>query len=534
MNAPGSAEHAYAFTFQDPLFFPPPSPLTTPFPGISQKIDGSFNIVTGDVVRLTGFRMPTFATADDLSSIGNVTLINLDLHVTSYSASGNWITGTTVIHQEYSGPGPYDATFSGCCVEGMPGNTPFSVSAKVDMSQSSFSPAIVPVPTIWAVPGGNVSLPAQHPKGILGPVAATAGASPSDFYMYKWTLDPSITGVTLDPHTGNLAVASTAAVGQRIWVIARVSVVGDDGSPLSSHGSIAFFVQTMAMGGPMPGMPAPQGLPGVNEMSRRYEVRTGFKLSIEVEFTGLTMPTSGDALELYTNERLPSRVDLQVLPAVEGQPPSKVVIAWDRPCVGDEQAIDFCFAAREVSTGLYTPQMCINMRVLMDIPPGFTEPVAEEFTAIMGRETSFRVSVVDAAAEDQVTNLGLASGYSLPTGASITGLALMGNTGHLTFSYTPSPSAGGGMVELCFITNDIPVSTYDRCRGGTRSSTKCVKIDVERCRYAVRPKETISDVAALFSTDWVQLWALNPEIREPDYEVNSLATPQSHRIHQLE
>ena len=75
------------------------------------------------------------------------------------------------------------------------------------------------------------------------------------------------------------------------------------------------------------------------------------------------------------------------------------------------------------------------------------------------------------------------------------------------------------MVELCFIANDIPVSTYDRCRGGTRSSTKCVKIDVERCRYAVRPKETISDVAALFSTDWVQLWALNPEIREPDYEV---------------
>lgn len=48
---------------------------------------------------------------------------------------------------------------------------------------------------------------------------------------------------------------------------------------------------------------------------------------------------------------------------------------------------------------------------------------------------------------------------------------------------------------------------------------RCVTVEVERCRYAVRDKETIADVASLFATDWAQLWSLNPAIREPDYDV---------------
>lgn len=470
-------------------------------------------------MRLSGVKTPKFTTMDNSSVIGNVSMINLGLNVTSYSVAGNWITGTTVIMQQYSHAGPHSATFSGCCVSGLAGNTDFSILAKVDMSTSSFAPAIVPVAAIYAEPGRNFTLPAQHPRGILGPVAATSGANAADFYRYGWTLVQGGSGVMVDAVTGNVAVPLSANVGQMIWVVARVSVLDAQGSPLPSHSSIALMVSVMAAGGAVPGLPSPAGLAGVNEMSRRYEVRTGFKFTIAVSFGGFSMPSSGDAFELYTNERLPAKVSMQMVPVVAGQAPSRLVMMWDRPCGGDEQAIDLCFAAREISTGRYTPQMCISIRVLMDIPPGFLQPVQQSFAAMMGKETSFMVMVQDAAAEDQVTALRLAEGYSLPTGAFITGRILSGNSGQLIFSWTPLPSDGGGQVELCFIATDIPASTYDQCRGGSRSSTKCVSISVARCRYVVRDRETISDVASLFATDWVQLWALNPSIYEPDYEV---------------
>ncbi len=38
-------------------------------------------------------------------------------------------------------------------------------------------------------------------------------------------------------------------------------------------------------------------------------------------------------------------------------------------------------------------------------------------------------------------------------------------------------------------------------------------------RGQVRRQESMNDVAALFNTDWVQLWALNPNINSPDSEV---------------
>jgi len=478
--------------------------------------------VVGDVVRLRGFKTPTLSTVDENATAPlNVSLINLDLHVTSSSTAGDWITGTTTVVQEYSGLGPYDATFHGCCIAGVAGNVPFSIATRVDMGSSSFAPAVVPVPVIYAEPGRNFSLPAQHPRSLLGP-------PDGGLFQFKWQLGAGVAGVSLVDNLGVVGVPLTATVGSVLPIVVRVHLLDGAGSPTGSWSEIAQNVHVMAVGGPVPAMPMPSGMPSfgaLSETDRTYEQRTGFGFRIEVAFAGVTMPGSGDALELYTNERLPSLVTMSMEPATPGQPPSKLILSWDRPCVGDEQAIEFCFAAREISSGSYLPQMCLSIRVLLDLPPMFLTPTVSQYTLRMGAETSFDVEVLDAAVDDEVSFLGLAPSSTLPAGASHTPAELRGNRGILTFTWVPLPTAGGSDLTVCFEAKDIPATTYDQCRSGARSSELCVRVMVEPCKYVVRDKETIADVASLFATDWVQLWALNPSIVEPDYEVGkSLGT----------
>jgi len=486
-----------------------------------QKPDLSFPVV-GDTVRLRGLKTPTLSTVDtNVSAPLNISLINLDLHVTSTSTAGDWITGTTVITQEYSGLGPYEATFHGCCVAGVTGNTPFSITTQVDMGASSFAPAIVPVPIIYAEPGRNFSLPAQHPRSLLGP----AGGG---MFRFKWQMGAGVSGVTLEESLGVVGVPLSATVGSVLPVVVRVHLLDGMGSPTGSWSEIAQNVHVMAVGGPVPAMPMPAGMPSfgaLSETDRTYEQRTGFSFSIEVVFAGVTMPGSGDALEVYTNEGLPGSVIMSMVPAQSGQAPTKLMLAWDRPCVGDEQAIDFCFAAREIASGTYLPQMCLSIKVLLDLPPAFVTPTMNHYMLRMGAETSFQVEVLDAAVADEVSFLGLAPTNTLPTGATLSTPELQGNRGKLTFAWTPLPTAGGSDLTLCLQAKDIPATTYDQCRSGARSNELCIRLTVEPCKYVVRDKETIADVASLFATDWVQLWALNPSIMEPDYEVGkSLGT----------
>merc|ERR1719183_37390 len=47
----------------------------------------------------------------------------------------------------------------------------------------------------------------------------------------------------------------------------------------------------------------------------------------------------------------------------------------------------------------------------------------------------------------------------------------------------------------------------------------CVEVKVASCRYKVRVRESLVDVATRFNTDWMQLWALNPQLHQPDIEV---------------
>jgi len=49
-----------------------------------------------------------------------------------------------------------------------------------------------------------------------------------------------------------------------------------------------------------------------------------------------------------------------------------------------------------------------------------------------------------------------------------------------------------------------------------KAARGCIAVALERCRYAVRPGESMQHIAAYYSTNWIQLWALNTDIVNPD------------------
>ena len=164
--------------------------------------------------------------------------------------------------------------------------------------------------------------------------------------------------------------------------------------------------------------------------------------------------------------------------------------------------------------------LSLRTQVREDEAPAFTSPDADAtFHWQMGQPASFIVRVEDAARLDTVSKLVLADATPAPAAMALTKATVTGNVAELHVSWEPLPSSGGGSYTLCFQAADTAGVKYEHCRLGTRESERCVTIDVARCRYIVRARESLNDVAAHFHTDWVQLWSLNPELRRPDVEV---------------
>lgn len=60
----------------------------------------------------------------------------------------------------------------------------------------------------------------------------------------------------------------------------------------------------------------------------------------------------------------------------------------------------------------------------------------------------------------------------------------------------------------------------DAADRGVEESNKtvaaCVALQVVRCQYAIQDNENIEHVAAYYSTNWIQIWAMNPGLVDPD------------------
>jgi len=85
--------------------------------------------------------------------------------------------------------------------------------------------------------------------------------------------------------------------------------------------------------------------------------------------------------------------------------------------------------------------------------------------------------------------------------------------------WVPLRSLGGShAILVCFKAEDASgtTSASNNVLVPNKHAAGCMAVTVERCRYAVRPGETMTSIAAFYSTNWLQLWSLNTEIVNPD------------------
>ena len=76
------------------------------------------------------------------------------------------------------------------------------------------------------------------------------------------------------------------------------------------------------------------------------------------------------------------------------------------------------------------------------------------------------------------------------------------------FKWWPGVDVGAYNRSVCF--HLAPFDT-GAIPGGVaaRSSTTCVRVVVERCKYVVQPGDDMRTVASTFGVDWLTLWGIN-------------------------
>jgi len=133
----------------------------------------------------------------------------------------------------------------------------------------------------------------------------------------------------------------------------------------------------------------------------------------------------------------------------------------------------------------------------------------------MGKELRIVLEALDTNSADAVT----IEGVSLPEGAMLTpadpvfrpeGLVTTRN-----LSWTPRHGSGGLTGQLCFRATDDGSGGVPG-RTPTSPADLCFGFSVPKCRYTVGEMEGLVEVASLFKTNWLQLWALNKDITRPE------------------
>merc|ERR1719183_1829946 len=124
----------------------------------------------------------------------------------------------------------------------------------------------------------------------------------------------------------------------------------------------------------------------------------------------------------------------------------------------------------------------------------------------MNQRLVLRVKAGDANWMDPVS---LARHGQHPIGSRIT--AVPGHLAAFDFEWTPSASFGGWSKEVCFRASD----------SGGLPTVLCLVVSVRRCLWHASQGQSLASIAALFGTNYVQLWTLNPERSSPDDYVKS-------------
>eukprot|EP00286_Rhodomonas_abbreviata_P001098 CAMPEP_0181289584 /NCGR_PEP_ID=MMETSP1101-20121128/957_1 /TAXON_ID=46948 /ORGANISM="Rhodomonas abbreviata, Strain Caron Lab Isolate" /LENGTH=709 /DNA_ID=CAMNT_0023393809 /DNA_START=733 /DNA_END=2862 /DNA_ORIENTATION=- len=225
------------------------------------------------------------------------------------------------------------------------------------------------------------------------------------------------------------------------------------------------------------------------------------------------------------------------------------------PIAGQEGTHIVCFdatsegaagcAAEEASVlsercaALSSPAQCVNLEIFPDPPPMIwttfaadVDPFQRSGVAYLGRELAFTVYANDSncadspdiSMGDMPPGASMGPQMSTTTRESFTVTSFTGEeattqqecrTHRRRFVWKIPHTYGGYVGTHCFYATDS-CGVDAACSGGLDTSEVCVELRVAKCQYAVNREQSIAEVAAIFGTDWIQIFNMN-DMLSPDY-----------------
>jgi len=296
---------------------------------------------------------------------------------------------------------------------------------------------------------------------------------------------------------------------------------------------------------------------------RPMPVPTGFQTRIEWSFVGDVPPSTlmynNINADMFGSDR-PSFQRTDQAP--------QATVTWS-PCLGNVGLYFICSSAVAVTDRyIWAPLACVLVRVLEDLPPRITmfehgKPGEDQdtFSLYMGQSFEavvqafdnpsdsidfLQVSKIDANTGDRLrarisyvyANVGTPSSperalmprlvepgippfLSLVIGGpqNATETAMTPHMYDRVISYTPTRMHSGLEFSLCFLAVDArgvcPKDKEGKDRIGS-GMERCMHVSVQRCKYALSPGQELSHIAGLFETNWLQFYAHNPLIPDPE------------------
>lgn len=493
----------------------------------------------GDTIKILASdgQDPLFAFGD-----GNVTA-RYDVEVVHVDPIQDLLMGRSTFEWDYWARGPWEASLTLCCrvAENQNGMKSILLSSTVDLTDLAVhgSPRvrIIPRLALQAFGAGDVQdfeVPTSAAEGFEGRDGIVWEDASLTYYNNLVSLPPnSTTYLGVNQTTGMASVDvrcyRSGACVHDLHIAIKVSRNG-------ASGMVDFIVRVQRNVGPdvVPDitLKAPvnnpvllgretsalRDLPKIDAFAE-FPVVLTFKgkdqLEQEIFFEYNMLPTGAvigakklvNSLDrVYAQEILWTPSDAQVgehyiCGVTLDRDPSDHCTACTLDVANDETTcVPFC------PPHLRSKPLCFDLQVYSNGSPMFSLPVLADQVQVIDMNFPFEIKVQagDANWMDPVT---LAVDGVHPDGSSIT--PVPGEMATFMFKWTPARSFGGWSQDVCFRAAD----------SGAESTRLCMSVSVNSCRWHASAGQSLDSIATLFGSNYVQMWALNPERNSPDQVV---------------
>jgi len=204
--------------------------------------------------------------------------------------------------------------------------------------------------------------------------------------------------------------------------------------------------------------------------------------------------------------------------------PQSQTLTW-RPCACNVGRQYICVAPKTSesdTTGLdwvQGEQRCVAIDVMPDRVPEWKTPAPQELLEFyIGRETRYPIAVMVLNPNKQVQ-----IDAELPPGAVLDVMTQPSlNCSDIGLCYarsrdlvwTPAWNQGGLQTSVCFKTSDMVTGCEPE--GQAHESEVCATLLVNKCVYAINYEQHLQEIASLYTTDWLNIYSMNPTIKTPD------------------